>query len=118
MKALPKASDLVKQKWDKANSIVLINESCFLINRQYFIRFQKFVKSSVVDEKNINYIFGTAKKLTSLLTILTKLETICWAQRINPRGSRFGFLYALCITHNKFLEKFAPYKELKLLFTI
>ena len=44
---------------------------------QHFIRFQKFVKSSVVDEKNINSIFGTEKKLTSLLKKLTKLETIC-----------------------------------------
>ena len=118
MKALPKTSDLIIQKWDNANSIVLINESCFLIDIQYFIRFQKFVKSSVVDEKNINSIFGTEKKLTSLLTKLTKLETICWVGRLNPRGSRFGFLYALCITHNKFLDKFAPYKQLKLIFTI
>ena len=77
MKALPKTSHLIIKKLDKANSIVLINESCFLINIQHFIRFQKFVKSSVVDEKNIHSIFGTEKKLTSLLTKLKKFETIC-----------------------------------------
>ena len=37
---------------------------------------KKFVKTSVVDEKNFNFIIGIEKKLTNLLKQLKASETI------------------------------------------
>ena len=68
---------MIIQKSDKGNSIVLIDKSDYL-DKMYNILsdFKKFVKSSVVDEKHLNFIIGIEKKLTNLLKELKASETI------------------------------------------
>ena len=67
LKTLSKNKDLIIQKSDKGNSIVLINKSNYL-EKMYNILSgsKKFVKSSVVDYKHLNFINGIEKKLTDL----------------------------------------------------
>ena len=77
LKTLSKNNDLIIQKSDNGNSIVLINKSDYIEkNVQYFIRFQKIVKFSAVDEKHLNFIIGTDKKLTNLLKGYLRYKTI------------------------------------------
>ena len=68
LKTLFKNTDLITRKSDKGNSIVLINKSDCL-DKMYNILSdsKKFVKSSVVDNRHLNFIIGTEKKLTDLL---------------------------------------------------
>ena len=77
MKTLSKNNDLIIQKSDKGNSIVLINKSDYL-NKMYNILSdsKKYVKSSVMDEKHLNFIIGIEKKLNNLLKELKASETI------------------------------------------
>ena len=67
LKTLSKNKDLIIQKSDKGNSIVLINKSNYL-EKMYNILSgsKKFVKSSVVNYKHLNFINGIEKKLTDL----------------------------------------------------
>ena len=99
LKTLSKNNDLIIQKSDKGNSIVLINKSDYLD--------KKFMKSSVVNEKHLNFIIGIEKKLTNLLKELKASETISENdyKKLKPRGSSFGVLYGLCKTHKKILDK-------------
>ena len=77
LKTLSKNKDLIIQKSDKVNSIVLINESDYR-DKMYNILsdFKIFVKSSVVDDKYLNYFIGIEKKTTDLLKELKISEAI------------------------------------------
>ena len=68
---------------------------------------KKFVKTSVVDEKNFNFIIGIEKKLTNLLKQLKASETILEIdyKRLKPRGSSFDVLYGFCKTDKRALDK-------------
>ena len=77
MKTLSKNSDLIIQKSNKGNSIAVIKESDYL-EKMYNILSdsKKFVKSLVVDEKDLNFIIGIEKKLAILLKKLKALKNI------------------------------------------
>ena len=77
LKTLSKNNDLIMRKSDKGNSIVLINKSAYL-DKIYNILSdsRKIVKTSVVDEKHLNFIIGIEKKLTNLLKELKVSKTI------------------------------------------
>ena len=75
---------------------------------------KKFVKSSLVDDKHLNFIIGIEKKLTNLLKELKASEAISETnyKKLKPRGSSFGVLYGLCKTHKKVLDKCPPLRPI------
>ena len=107
LKTLSKNKDLIIQKSDKGNSIILINKSDYL-DKMYNILSdsKKFVKSSLVDDKHLNFIIRIEKKLTDLLKELKASKVISKInyKKLKPRGSSFGVLYGLCKTHEKVLD--------------
>ena len=113
MKTLSNNNDLIIKKSDKGNSVVLINKSDYR-DKMYNILSdsKKIVKSSLVDEKHLNFIIGVEKKLTNLLEELKASETISENdyKKLKPRGSSFGILYGLCKTHKKVLDKSPPFR--------
>ena len=116
MKTLSKSKDLIIQKSDKGNSIVLINKSDYL-DKMYNILSdsKKFVKSSVVDDKHLNFIIGIEKKLTNLLKELKASETISEIDYKKLKAivcSCFGVLYGLCKTQKKVLGKYPSHKTI------
>ena len=115
MKTLSKNKDLIIQKSDKVNSIILINKSDYL-DKMYSIlsNSKKNVKSSIVDDKHLNIIIGIEKKLTDLLKKLKASEAISEIdyKKLKPRGSSFGVLYGLCKTHKKVLDKWPPFRPI------
>ena len=117
MKTLSKNKDLIIKKSDQCNSIVLINKSDYL-DKMYNILSdsKKFVKSSLVDDKHLNFIIGIEKKLTDLLKELKASEAISeiYYKKLKPRGSSYGVLYGLCKTHKKVLHKSPPFRPLLL----
>ena len=115
LKTLSKNKDLIIQKSDKGNSIVLINKSNYL-EKMYNILSgsKKFVKSSVVDYKHLNFINGIEKKLTDLskeLKVSGAISEIGY-KKLKPKGSTFGVLYGPCKIHKKVLDKCPPFKSI------
>ena len=75
MKTLSKSLDLIIQKSDKGNSIVLINKSDYLDQMCNILTdSKKIVKSFVVDDKSLNFIIGIEKKLTDLLKVACRVR--------------------------------------------
>ena len=76
--------------------------------------FKKFLKTSIVDDKHLNFIIGIEKKLTNLLKELKASEAISETdyKKLKPRGSSFGVLYGLCKTHKKVLDKCPPLRPI------
>ena len=106
---------MILQKLDQGNSIVLINKSDYL-DKMYSILSdsKKFLKSSEVDDKHLNFIIGIEKKLTNSLKQLKASEAISEidCKKLKPRGSSFGVLYGLCKTHKKVLDKCPPLRPI------
>ena len=75
---------------------------------------KKFVKSSVLDDKHLNFIIGIEAKLTDLLKELKASEAMSEndCKKLKPRGSSFGVLYGLCKTHKKVLDKCPPIRPI------
>ena len=95
LKRQSKNKDLIMQKSDKGNSIVPINKSDYLDTMYNILSdSEKFVKSSVVDDKHLNYVIGIEKKLTDSLKELKASEAILEIdfKKFKPRGSCFGVL--------------------------
>ena len=115
LKTLSKSNDFIIQKSDKGNSKVLINKSDYL-DKMYSIQSdsKKFVKSSLVDDKQLNFIIGIEKKLTDLLKELRASETVSEIdyKKLKPRGSSLGVLYGLCKTHKEVLDKCPPFRPI------
>ena len=115
LKTLSKNNDLIIQKSDKGNSIVLINKSDYLDKMYNILSDSKtFVKSSLVDDKHLNFIIGIEKKLTDLLKELRASETVSEIdyKKLKPRGSSLGVLYGLCKTHKEVLDKCPPFRPI------
>ena len=115
LKTLSKNKDLIIQKSDKGNSIVLINKSDYF-DKIYNIPSdsKEFVKSSVVVDKHLNIIVGIEKKLTNLLKELKASEAISETdyKKLKPRGSSFGVLDGLYKTHKKVLDKCPSFRPI------
>ena len=106
---------MILQKLDQGNSIVLINKSDYLDKMCSILSdSKKFLKSSEVDDKHLNFIIGIEKKLTNLLKQLKASEAISEidCKKLKPRGSSFGVLYGLCKTHKKVLDKCPPLRPI------
>ena len=69
-----------------------------------------------MDDKHLNFIIGTEKKLTDLLKELKALETISEIdyKKLKPRGSSFSVLCGLCKTHKKVINKCPPFRPILL----
>ena len=87
------------QKSNKGNSIVLINKIDYL-DKMYNILSdsKKIVKTSVVDEKHLNFIIGVEEKLTNLLKEL-KASEIDY-KKLKPRVPVLVF-YMACVKLTK-----------------
>ena len=59
------------------------------------------MKSSIVNEKHLNFIIGIEKELTNLLKELNVSETISEIdyKKRKPKGFSFSVLYGQCKTH-------------------
>ena len=67
-----------------------------------FKKSQKFVKSSAVDDKHLNFIIGIEKTLNDLLKEEIKASEIISEidyKKFKPLGSSFGVLYGFFKTH-------------------
>ena len=97
-KTLSKNKDLIIQKSNKGDSIILSNKGDYL-DKMYNILSdcKQIVNSSVTNEKHLIFIIGIEKKLTDLLIELNAPETISEIdyKRLKPRGSSFVILYGL-----------------------
>ena len=99
MKTLSINNDFIIQNSDKGNSIVLDMRESDYLDKMYNIvsDYKTIVKSSVVIQKDLNFIDGIRKKLFNSVEELNRSETT-WEsdyKKPKPRGSSFGVLYGL-----------------------
>ena len=114
LKNLASKKDLVFQKSDKGNSIVILNKCDYKDRvKEILSDTSKFQKVKIKSGKEIRHILNLEKKFKTILNNLLKNGKISTQQfnKLNPVGSRPGVLYGLSKVHKALvagLPKFRP----------
>ena len=102
LKNLSSKKDIVVQKCDKGNSIVILNKSDYLTKVKEIISdTAKFEKANIRCGKEIRHILNQEKKFRDIVNDLFKSGKISYKQRehLIPVGSRPVILYGLSKIH-------------------
>ena len=111
LKRLSKNKDIVIQKADKGNTVVILDKCSYISAIEEILNDNsRFSKLGIPNGKEINHIVNLEKKITSELRLLKDKETIDKStyKIIKPVGSRQGILYRLGKIHKETRNGIAP----------
>ena len=104
---LAKKNDLVIQKSDKGNAVVILNKSDYTNrDKNILADSSKFQKTNIKEGKDIRYMLNLEGSFKKVLQDLLKKEKISKKvfSKLNPVGSRPGVLYGLSKVHKAFVD--------------
>ena len=107
LKRLSKNKDIVIQKADKGNTVVILDKCSY-------ISAIEFSKLDIPAGKEINHIVNLEKRITSELKLLKDKEIIDKStyKSIKPVGSRPGILYGLGKIHKETRNGIPPFRPI------
>ena len=112
---LKSRSDIIIQKSDKGNSIVIIDKSSYIEKMESILSdTSKFGKVDLDPGKELNYIINQEKRIRSVLKILNDNGNISTSlyNNLSPTGSRPGILYGLGKVHKKAVNGSPPFRPI------
>ena len=115
LRHLSKNKDIVIQKADKGNTIVILDKISYISATEETLNDQtKFSNLEILAGKEINYITNLEKKTTSDLKPLKDEETYDKAtyKNMKPVGSRPGVLYGLGKVHKETNNGLPPFRPI------
>ena len=114
LKALMRNKDIIIQKADKGNTVVITDKEKYIEGVKHAISdSNKFVQLNITPDKYLNYIINVEKKFKQLFKDLLDNDKISKDEydKICPKGSRPGILYGNPKIHKPVvnnLPKFRP----------
>ena len=115
LKRLSKNKDIVIQKADKGNTVVILDKCSYISAiEEIFNDNSKFSKLDIPTGKEINHIVNLEKRITSELKLLKDKEIIDKSiyKSIKPVGSRPGILYGLGKIHKETRNGIPPFRPI------
>ena len=112
LKRLSKNKDIVIQKADKGNTVVILDKCSYISAIEEILNDNsKFSKLDIPAGKEINHIVNLEKRITSELKLLKDKEIIDKStyKSIKPVGSRPGILYGLGKIHKETCNGIPPF---------
>ena len=101
LKGLSTNNDLIIQKSDKGNSVVLLNRNDYIKRLNEILSdSSKFKKLNVKPVKEINFLLQQEDRLTNFLKKVKKFISGKLYKELYPRGSHPGIIYGLSKIHN------------------
>ena len=107
LKNLSKNPDIVIQKSDKGDSVVILDKKVYLEKMKEMLnKNDLFLKLCIQEEKHYNFLINLKKKIRETLKELYQLDTIDKKtyDKLCPVGSRFGILYGLAKVHKQLIN--------------
>ena len=114
LKALMRNKDIIIQKADKGNTVVITDKGKYIEGVKWTISdSNKFVQLNITPDKYLNYIINVEKKFKQLFKDLLDNDKISKDEydKICPKGSRPGILYGNPKIHKPVIDnspKFRP----------
>ena len=112
---LKNKNDLIFQKADKGNTIVVLEKSAY--NKSVELLLQnpaKFQKLNIQTEKELNFLINLESKLKTTYLTMLKNKTIdeVTYNKICPVGSKPGVLYGLAKVHKPTKNNLPPFRPI------
>ena len=111
---LTKNKNLVIQKVDKDNTVVIINKNDYKTKIKNISDSTKFKKLEFGDNKQLNFLINSEKKLKDIIKPLYQKE--CLIQKeydsIYPTGSRPGILYGSAKVHKPIIDNCPSFRPI------
>ncbi|XP_057308105.1 uncharacterized protein LOC130645991 [Hydractinia symbiolongicarpus] len=107
--------DLVIQKSDKGNSVVLVDKDIYVNKISDILNdTAKFAKVKCDKEKELNFIINQEKKVTAVLKTLLDNGSLerRLHEKLKPTGSKLGILYGLCKIHKSIVNGSPPFRPI------
>ena len=107
MASLSKNKDIVIQKSDKGNSVVIVD------NETYIKRMENLLSNERVTLKNdafLNFVVNQGKHIDTIFKNLVDSNSMSKEMRnsIKPVGTRPGTMYGLCKVHKQEVDGCSP----------
>ena len=115
LRTLVRKKDLVIQKADKGNTVVILNKADYNLKmRNILSDASKFQKLSIDKNKVLNHIVSMEKRIIEVLKNLKDKELISEKKYkdLHPVGSRPGILYGLAKIHKPTKDGVPPFRPI------
>ena len=107
LKGLSTNNDLIIQKSDKGNSVVLLNRNDYIKRLNKMLSDSSiFKKRNVKPGKEINFLCQQEDRLTKFLKKVKKSISEKLYEELYPRGSQPGIMYGLSKIHKPLINNF------------
>ena len=113
---LTKNKKLVIQKADKGNTVVIINKNAYK-TKNILSDFTKFKKIEFGDDKQLNSLTNSERKLKDIIKLLYQKECLTRREHdsIYPTGSRPGIFYGSAKLHKSIIDNCRSFRPIYLL---
>ena len=115
LKALMRNKDIIIQKADKGNTVVITDKDKYIEGVKRAISdSNKFVQLNITPDKYLNYIINVEKKFKQLFKDLLYNDKISTDEhdKICPKGSRPGILYGNPKIHKPVVDNFPKFRPI------
>ena len=115
LNTLVKNKDLIIQKADKGNTVVILNKKDYNLKMKKILSdTSKFQKLSIDQNKVLNHIVNMENRIVSVLKKLKDNNQISdkKCQELHPVGSRPGILYGLAKIHKPIEDGVPPFRPI------
>ena len=113
LKNLSQNKQIVIQKSDKGNSIVIVDRVKYIEKMENFLSDQsKFQKIALKDDNFLNFITSQEKRIDKICKKLVDSNSMSDETRkqLKPVGTRPGIMYGSCKVHNKHVDGCPPFR--------
>ena len=115
LRKLSKKLDIVIQKSDKGNSVVIVDKAAY-VNRVMSLlsNSDKFQSLDIEEDKKLNFIINQEKRIRSVFKSLWDNGSITEDvyNKLCPTGSRFGTMYGLPKVHKMIVDNCPQYRPI------
>ena len=115
LKNLSKNLDIIIQKSDNGNFVVILNKKIYLEKmNQMLKKNEQFLKLSIQEEKHYNFLIDLEKKISEPLKELYQLNIIDKKiyDKLCPVGSHFGILNGVVKVHEQLVNNCQTFKPI------
>ena len=115
LKSLIRNKELIIQKADKGNTLVLLNRKDYISKMKLILSdISKFKKIQIDDSKVLNHLIHMENKIVELLKRLKEKQEISDKvyRELYPAGSKPGILCGLCKIHKSIVDGVPPFRPI------
>ena len=113
--SLSKNKDIVIQKSDKGNSVVIVDKETFIKRMENILSDErKFERVTLKNDAFLNFVVNQEKCIDTIFKNLVDSNSMSKEMRksIKPVGTRSGTMYGLCKVHKQEVDGCPPFRPI------